>query len=985
MLATIIYANNPFHPTRNREVTHIKRKKRISTLAPKRSEPFICLVNGKPLLRKNNGWERTVKDGEVVAFVTLPQGGGGGSNPLKIILAITISIMAGPAAIALLGPVAATTAMGGLTLLGSAVAAGITFAGNALVNALIRDPAPSLSGRSISAIQAASPTYNISGQGNQARIGQSIPVLYGRNMIYMDFAAQPYTEYSGNEQFLYQLFVIGQGEYDVEQLRLEDTVIENNVIQDGQIHLATGSFEEIEYQICYNQNITLFPQNVSNSVEVAGQESNSVSGTYSQTTTVITVTKTGHGYLATEPVYLNFTTGTATSGFYNVATVTSADVFTVTSATSTSTSGNVIIADVIGSFVVNAADTLATALSYDVVLPRGLYYANDSGGLNEVSVSFAGQYREIDNDGAPVGNWTTGFNQTVTLKTTTPQRFSYRVAVASGRYEARFARTNLKETDTRYGNDVVWGGLRGYLVSAQNYGNITMLAMRIKASNQLSGQASRRINAVTTRKLATYDGNNWTNAIETRNPAWAFADLVTASYGMNLAYSRIDAQQLFDLSAVWALRGDTFDAVFDGQQPCWEALTQIARVGRAMPYLQGGNVYVTRDSEEITPVAMFTMRNIGKNSFKLSYLLPNEETADAVDVEYWDNGVFQQKVVRAALPDSTETTIVNRQLFGCSSRAQAYREGMYMAASNRYRRRMLSFQTEMEGFIPTVGDLIAVQHDMPQWGLSGEVTNYDAGTLTVTLSEPVNTATGGNIFLEDEFNLLAENSDNLVQDFNTGNYYIAFRKRNGGSTDVYSVTLTGNPYQVILNETPSITPDFGIDRERTHFAFGLADSLYVECKVLGVRPRSLEKVEISAVVDSSFVYTADTGAIPDEDAWQLPNRITVPVIRGLLARSNPADINVMYLSWQPAAGADRYLIEVSDNSGGWTRIGDTSASSFTAVATYGSATVVRVAGIGATRGAWVEVQYGLSAGYMWNAIDTTLMWNAVDTTPMWVY
>ena len=918
MLATIIYANNPFHPTRNREVTHIKRKRRISALAPKRSEPFICLVNGKPLLRKNNGWERTVKDGEVVAFITLPQGGGGGSsNPLKIILAITVAYFAPQLAVGILGPVAGTTTLGGLTFAGTVLSAGLSLAGNAIINALIRDPAPSLSGRSISAIQAASPTYNVSGQGNQARIGQSIPVLYGRNMIYMDFAAQPYTEYSGNEQFLFQLFVIGQGEYDVEQLRLEDTIIENNVIQDGQIHDATGSFEEIEYQICYNQNITLFPQNVSNSVEVAGQES-------------------------------------------------------------------IVANSYIGPFVANAAGTLATALSFDVVLPRGLYYANDTGGLDNVTVSFEGQYREIDDDGVAVGSWTTGFSKSITLRTTTPQRFSYRVGVPSGRYECRFTRTNTKETDTRYGNDVVWGGLRGYLVSAQNYGNITMLAMRIKASNQLSGQASRRINAVTTRKLATYDGNNWTNAIETRNPAWAFADLVTASYGMNLAYSRIDAQQLFDLSAVWELRGDRFDAVFDGQQPCWEALTQIARVGRAMPYLQGGNVYVTRDSEQTTPVAMFTMRNIGKNSFKLSYLLPNEETADAIDVEYWDNGVFQQKVVRAALDDSTEETVVKRQLFGCSSRAQAYREGMYMAAANRYRRRMLSFQTEMEGFIPTVGDLIAVQHDMPQWGLSGEVANYDAGTLTVTLSEPVSTATGiGDIFQEDNFNLLTESNDILVQDYNAGNYYIAFRKRNGGSTDVYSVTLTSNPYQVILNETPSITPDFGIDRERTHFAFGLANSLYVECKVLGVRPRGLEKVEISAVVDSSFVYTADTGATPAEDAWQLPNRITVPVIRGLLARSNPADINVMYLSWQPAAGADRYLIEVSDNAGGWTRIGDTSASNFTAVATYGSATVVRIAGIGATRGAWVEVQYGLSAGYMWNADDSTLMWDVDDTTYMW--
>jgi hypothetical protein len=242
----------------------------------------------------------------------------------------------------------------------------------------------------------------------------------------------------------------------------------------------------------------------------------------------------------------------------------------------------------------------------------------------------------------------------------------------------------------------------------------------------------------------------------------------------------------------------------------------------------------------------------------------------------------------------------------------------------------------------------------------------------------------GNIVQENYQGLLLENGEGITLEYsNSDTYYIAFRTRTGRTSDAYEVTLTNNPYQVILNETPSLTPDFGIDRERTHFAFGLADSLYVECKVLGVKPRGLERVEISAVVDSSFVYTADIGATPSENAWQLPNRITVPVIRGLIARSNPADINNMYLSWQPAAGAERYLIEVSDSTGGWTRIGDTSASSFTAVATYGAATVVRVAGIGATRGLWVEVQYGLSAGYMWDADDSTLMWDAVDTTLMW--
>lgn len=66
----------------------------------------------------------------------------------------------------------------------------------------------------------------------------------------------------------------------------------------------------------------------------------STSATYSQTTTTITVTSTAHGLVAGDYVYLDFTSGTAADGTYEVATA-AANSFTVTSATSATTSGNV--------------------------------------------------------------------------------------------------------------------------------------------------------------------------------------------------------------------------------------------------------------------------------------------------------------------------------------------------------------------------------------------------------------------------------------------------------------------------------------------------------------------------------------------------------------------------------------------------------------------------------------------------------------------
>ena len=65
----------------------------------------------------------------------------------------------------------------------------------------------------------------------------------------------------------------------------------------------------------------------------------SKSGTYSQTTTTITVTIAGHGLVDGQRVFLDFTTGTSRDAVFSV-TVTDANVFTVTSTTA-STSGNV--------------------------------------------------------------------------------------------------------------------------------------------------------------------------------------------------------------------------------------------------------------------------------------------------------------------------------------------------------------------------------------------------------------------------------------------------------------------------------------------------------------------------------------------------------------------------------------------------------------------------------------------------------------------
>jgi len=69
--------------------------------------------------------------------------------------------------------------------------------------------------------------YNTALSGNQARLNQPIPVIYGRMRTFPDFACQPYGFYHGNDQFYNVVLCVGQGEYVFEAINIDDTPIAN--------------------------------------------------------------------------------------------------------------------------------------------------------------------------------------------------------------------------------------------------------------------------------------------------------------------------------------------------------------------------------------------------------------------------------------------------------------------------------------------------------------------------------------------------------------------------------------------------------------------------------------------------------------------------------------------------------------------------------------------------------------------------------------
>ena len=787
MPGTVVMLRNPFRPERDREVIAVAEPVSIREWLGEQGidefeHPTICLRNGSPLLRGH--WdEALIGEGDVVVFVPLPQGGGGGGkNPLRTILMLAVMVAAIYFA-PMLGPLLGE-AIGVSTAIGTSLAqAGIALIGTALVNVLIPPPKPSAVTSNFGSAPAPSPTYSLQAQGNHARLAQPIPVVYGRHRVFPDLAATPWVEYSDNQQYLHQLHCIGQGHYDLEQVRIEDTPI--------------SSFEEIETElVAPGDTVTLFETDVVNAPEVAGQE---LIGANDRETAV------------------------TTNDAGEEVTIVVGDGW-------------------IGPFIANPAGTVAIGIGIDVIMPRGLYYAADDGSLEARTVTWEVEARAVDDNGAATGGWIAVASESVTAAENTPQRRSYRYALDAGRYEVRVRRTNDRSGDARAGHVIHWGGLKTFLEDAPEFGDVTLLAVRMRATDNLSRRSARLVNVIVTRRLAVWDPETgWSEPRVTRSIAWAFTDAARAHYGAGLADARIDLAALHALDAVWQSRGDRFDAVFDQGLTVWEALTRIARCGRALPFLQGGTLRIARDAPRTLPVALFGPRNIVKGSFRVQYVMPGEDTADAVTVTYFSERTWTPDEVVAALPDSATEAAdepATVDLFGCTGAEQAMREGLYMAAANRYRRRIVTFRTELEGLIPTYGDLVAITHDVPRWGQGGEVVAAEGRTLT--LSEPQEWAVG----------------EDMV---GPPDYYLALRRRDGSLSGPWPVSPGGDDRSVVLSEDLDFTPYTGADEERTHFAFGPGEAWGLRARVLAVRPRG-EQVEITAVGEDVRVHEADQAA-----------------------------------------------------------------------------------------------------------------------------
>ena len=692
-------------------------------------QEIVVFHNGR--LLKAVEWDVICpQPGDLLNVEGVVSGGDGDSNPIATILSIAVMEFAPALGAALNASLFAAESSLAFVLSNAALGAVIAIGGNLLISSLFR---PSQASAASSSIGTESPTYSLSGGSNRMRPYEPLPVVMGNHRIFPDYGSKPYTEFSGDDQYLYQVFNFGLGDLILSDLRIGETLL--------------STYSGVEITRAENGVLPGFWGNVDSAEGAALSNATGwVTRTTGTDTTQIAIDLVGTFYYANKKGGLN-TRSAAFEVEYSVAGAGSWQPFIPTGLSAVTSywsrgywqntitdpyydGGNFVPGSVIASTWVQVA--------YDTNVSPSAHVENADGGSGTLW-----RYVPVGADPRPADSYATSTNAlTLSGASTKPQRRTVSRAVPSGQYDVRVRRTSADETDSKASSSVEWTVMRSYQEGVADYTGQTVLGIKIKASGQLNG-ALQQLSAHAVQNTYYWDGSAWAFG-PTTNPAWWYLNLARGYrdadgallYGGGLEDAQIDLEAIKAWAVFCDANGLSFSAVFDRAQTLADALQTITRCGFASPSWASGKLGVVWDAPNQAPVMAFGMANIIKGSFEVSYVTDN--LADEIVVNYDDrNKNWDPNQVRVTVPGTVGTPVKPStvDLMGCTTNAMAAKFANALAAQQVYRRRNITWETDFEGFVCQRGDVVILSHDLTQWGYSGRLVAV-AGNV-VTLSKPV--------------------------------------------------------------------------------------------------------------------------------------------------------------------------------------------------------------------------------------------------------
>ncbi|QFY77545.1 hypothetical protein DUD43_07515 [Alcaligenes faecalis] len=393
-----------------------------------------------------------------------------------------------------------------------------------------------------------------------------------------------------------------------------------------------------------------------------------------------------------------------------------------------------------------STDTVLIQCDFDIQL-----FGQGEDGVEGRDLLLEGRYR-------PVGDseWRRISSVHLHNRTIKPLRRTETITVEAGQYEVAWRNASGGSSDggetTR---NVVWTQLKSIRPDNGDYLGQSRIGIQIKATGQLNGSLKEIKGRFVARAMPVWDGNAWAQATTPENglsnPGAQILLLARGIYvddpfygrkliaGLGLPDDQIDLEGLKAFMLHCASNNLRHDAVINDDRSNLDLLNQIARCGLGTFGFFNGKWGVVWAWDKQPLDGVVNMATIKKSTFQVNYELAS--AADGIIYTYLNRDTWQQDSIYVYAPG--KTTMLNPARLtgeGITTAEHAAVMARYHLGQSLYQFKDIQYETDLEHLDYQRMSVLALSHDMTQWGFGGRLvgaTKDEQGVVVLQLDSPV--------------------------------------------------------------------------------------------------------------------------------------------------------------------------------------------------------------------------------------------------------
>ena len=564
----------------------------------------------------------------------------------------------------------------------------------------------------------------------------------------------------------------------------------------------------------------------------------------------------------------------------------------------------------------------------------------DNGDVSGVKIDYAIDVK-TDN-----GGWVEALNTSINAKTSNAYERSHRIDLPDAQqgWAVRVRRITPNSTSELVSDTMYISAITEVIDLKLRYPNTALLGLRYDAEQfsnvaKMSARCRGLIIKVPTNYnpiTRNYDGL-WDGQFKmayTNNPAWVYYDLCTATrYGLGgrLTEYMIDKWSLYRLAQYC---DEMVDDGMGGQEPrfavnvyiqsaegAFELLSKLAGVFRAISYWDGTSIVLDADIPQDSMYS-FSRANVIDGVFE--YTGTRARDRHTVAKVAWDNPANHFKTEYEYVRDEKAIAkfgvrVADIQAWGCTSKGQAQRAGLWALKSEQLETRMVTFKVGLDGYIPAPAKVIEISDELfAGRATGGRVLAINKTKTVITLDRAITAKAGDTLVI---------NGDD-------------------GTSQRRQISAAGG-------DNVTVTKPFSDISEQNVWVLDSQDLATMKFRVLSVTADDNHEFTITAVQYNPVKYDAiDTGAVASERPISVINpTVQAPTKSVNLSSYHTVNqgvtVTTLVIGWEQVTGAVKYAVEWRKDNGNWQSLPPTGTNSIEITGVYAGQYEARVTAISA--------------------------------------